>query len=86
MDRLQRTLARYAQEATSLADSTSTNEATFYPALQTLLTDLLKEARLSFEVRTSTSERRTGGGTDLPSFYELEGGSFISAGRSARWR
>ncbi len=75
MDRLQRALAQYAEEVAGLAGATSTNEATFYPALQTLLTDLLKESRLSFEVRTSTSERRTGGGTDLPdlAIYEKTG-------------
>lgn len=82
MDRLQRILAQYAREVADLAGSTSTNEATFYPALLTLLSDLLKEARLSFEVRTSTSERRAGGGTDLPdlAIYEKTGDYAVVVG------
>ena len=39
-------------------------------------------ARLSFEVRTSTSERRTGGGTDLPdlAIYEKAGDYAVVVG------
>src|SRR4051812_19595642 len=82
MDRLHRILVQYAQEVAALAGSTSTSEATFYPALRTLLSDLLREARLSFEVRTNTSEQRTGGGTDLPdlAIYEKTGDYAVVVG------
>lgn len=75
MDDFQRFLSDYAREVSGLASASSTNEATFYPAILSLLNGLLHGSRLPFEVRANTSERRKGGGTDLPdlSVYEVPG-------------
>ena len=73
MDLTNQALAEYARAVAKLSASSGTNEGTFYPALQGLLNELLRVGNLPFEVRTTTSQRRTGGGADQPdlAFYDV---------------
>lgn len=71
---------RYAREVLRLRGAESTREETFYPAIRSLITELLQAQALPFDVRTSTSERRIGGGTDLPDLALYDGaGEFVVA-------
>ena len=56
----------YAAEVGRLARSATATEPSFYPAIKTLLSGILAARGLAFDVRINTSERREGGGTDLP--------------------
>jgi hypothetical protein len=78
MDAIGRALAAYAREASELAGSPGSTEATFYPAVQRLLTAVLQSRQLPFDVRVNTSQRRSAGGTDLPDLAFYDGaGDFV---------
>lgn len=78
MEPLSKLLSDYAHAVGQLAGAPSTTEATYYPALQSLLNGLLREAHLPFEVRTNTSQRRSSGGVDLPDLAFYDGaGDFV---------
>src|ERR1700734_32104 len=49
-------VASYVAETKKLAAMPTSTEMTFYPAIKSLLTAILKDGGLPFEVRTSTSE------------------------------
>ncbi len=77
MERAERHLAAFAREVSGLAADATSNEGTFYPAIQALLNGLLRDAQLPFEARILTSQRRAGGGADQPDLALYEGeGSF----------
>jgi hypothetical protein len=59
-------LSTYASEITRLANSATSTEQSFYPAIKALLSAILSDRGLPFDVRVNTSERRQGGGNDLP--------------------
>ena len=65
----------YGEEVAALSASRSTTEPSYYPAIKTLLSKMLERETLPFEVRTSTSESRSGGGRDMPdlALYDGEG-------------
>ncbi len=68
----------YAEEAKRLVGASSTTEPSYYPAIKTLLSEMLAHEKLPFEVRASTSETRSGGGHDLPDIALYDGnGDFI---------
>jgi len=71
---LNRTLHSYASEVQSLSESSTTSEASFYPAIRALLVPILKDLGLSTDVRINTRERRAGGGVDLPDIALYDGG------------
>jgi len=75
MDEIGKALSAYAREVAEIASSPGSTEATYYPAVQRLLTAILRARRLPFEVRVNTSQRRSAGGTDLPdlAFYDGAG-------------
>lgn len=73
MNPLERALRQYASEVQVIAGSTTGTEASFYPALRALLVATLKELGLPSDVRVNTSERRSGGGTDLPDLAVYDG-------------
>jgi hypothetical protein len=78
MDEIGRALAAYAREASEVAGSPGSTEATFYPAVQRLLTAVLQARGLPFDVRVNTSQRRAAGGTDLPDLAFYDGaGDFV---------
>jgi len=71
-------LTPYGTEVCRLAKSSTTREESYYPAIKALLTAVLETCRLPFEVRTATSEKRAGGGVDLPDLAFYDGpGEFI---------
>ena len=63
---LTRVLNGYADEVRRLSTAETTREETYYPAMRNLLSGLLASMSLPFDVRVNTSERRSGGGTDVP--------------------
>jgi len=78
MDDLQRAIRIYASDIAPLARADTSREETYYPPVRNLVASILKSLGLPIEVRTSTSERRTGGGIDLPDVAIYDGpGDFI---------
>jgi len=68
----------YANEVKRLADASSTTEPSYYPAIKSLLSEMLIHEHLPFEVRASTSEDRSAGGRDMPDIALYDGsGDFI---------
>ena len=63
----------YSTEASRLARSATSNEPSFYPAIKALLTEILGARGLRFDVRVNTSEKREGGGTDMPDVAIYDG-------------
>lgn len=75
---LHKLLREFTADITPLVASKTTREESYYPAVRNLLVDVLKDLGLPAEVRTSTSERRVGGGVDLPDLAVYDGaGDFI---------
>lgn len=72
----------YADEVATLSASHSTTEPSYYPAIKTLLSNILEHEILPFEVRASTSESRVDGGHDQPDFalYDGNGDYLVVAG------
>ena len=60
-------LAAYIAETRHLESQPTSTEATFYPAIKTLISAILKVGRLPFEVRVNTSETK-GKIRDMPDF------------------
>jgi hypothetical protein len=58
-------VAAYVEETRQLEKQPTSTEATFYPAIKTLISAILKEERLPFEVRVNTSEAK-GKARDMP--------------------
>ena len=50
--------SEYVAETRHLDSQPTSTEATFYPAIKTLIAAILKEGRLPFEVRVNTSEAK----------------------------
>ena len=67
-------LNAYAAEVSPLSRQRTTTEASYYPALKTLLSAGLRHLGLPEDVRVNTSERRLGGGSDLPDIALYDGG------------
>lgn len=72
----------YRDEVARLAQSSTTTEPSYYPAIKALLSRMLSRENLPFEVRASTSESRLGGGHDQPDFalYDDRGHYLVVAG------
>lgn len=78
MSDLHKTVRAFTADVATLAASETTREESYYPAVRNLLVAILKDLGLPAEVRTSTSERRAGGGVDLPDIALYDGvGGFI---------
>ena len=78
MSELQKAMRTYASDVAPLAESDTSREESYYPAIRNLLVAVLKSLGLTAEVRTSTTERRAGGGIDLPDVALYDGpGDFI---------
>jgi len=78
MDEIGKALTLYAREVTELTGVPGSTEASFYPAIHRFLTTILRARNLPFDIRASTSQRRTGGGTDLPDLAFYDGtGDFV---------
>ncbi len=72
----------YADEVRRLADSATTTEPSYYPAIKALLSKMLDRENLPFEARASTSESRAAGGHDQPdlALYDGEGNYLVVCG------
>lgn len=68
----------YARDIGGLICAGSTTEATYYPSVRSLISGALASEGLPFEVRINTSEKKTGGGVNLPdvALYD-SGGEFL---------
>jgi hypothetical protein len=64
--------ANYVVETKKLAAIPSSTESTFYPEIKSLLTAILKDGGLPFEIRTSTSEKQ-----GMPDFVLGDGAIFV---------
>ncbi len=73
MDRLAPALREYAAQISRLVKSKSTTEPSYYPAIRTLLAEVLAAQGLPFDARASTNEARKGGGADQPDFALYDG-------------
>jgi hypothetical protein len=75
---LHKAVREFTADIIPLAASKTTREESYYPPVRNLLVAVLKDLGLPAEVRTSTSERRAGGGVDLPDIALYDGaGDFI---------
>lgn len=65
-----------------LAAAASTTEATYYPAVRSLVAASLAAEDLPFDVRINTSEQKTGGGINLPdvALYDSDGKFLVVCG------
>lgn len=72
----------FGDEVAGLSASHTTTEPSYYPAIKTLLANMLAHETLPFEVRASTSESRAGGGYDMPdlALYDGQGDYLVVAG------
>ena len=80
--RLRQAGKTYIRDVARLLNASTTTEATYYPAIRALLSEMLAAESLPFDVRINTSERRGGGGTDLPdvAFYDGSGDFVVVCG------
>lgn len=80
--RLTKSAKAYGREAAALIASGSTTEATYYPAIRSLISTALAAEDLPFDVRINTSEHKVGGGTNLPdiALYDADGEFLVVCG------
>ncbi|HLY22031.1 MAG TPA: type ISP restriction/modification enzyme [bacterium] len=68
----------YARDISALFAAGSTTEATYYPAVKSLLGAALEVENLPFDVRINTSEQKIDGGVNLPDVALYDGsGEFL---------
>lgn len=72
----------YARDASALIAAGSTTEATYYPAIRSLVVAALSAEDLPFDVRINTSEQKVGGGINLPdvALYDADGEFLVVCG------
>jgi hypothetical protein len=66
VSKLSKAAKSYAKDVGALIAAGSTTEATYYPAVKSLIAAALSVEDLPFDVRINTSEQKDGGGIDLP--------------------
>jgi hypothetical protein len=66
-------VASYGHDVAALVATPGVNEPTYYPALQGLLSGLLRDRGLPFHVRVGTSQYRPSGGADMPDLALYDG-------------
>src|SRR3954447_14031757 len=70
-------VAEYVAETRDLEKIGTSTEPTFYPAIKNLISEVLKEGRLPFQVRVNTSESRNRS-RDMPDFVIGDDGAFVA--------
>jgi hypothetical protein len=76
--KLMKAAKSYAKDVAALVAAGSTTEATYYPAVKNLIGAALAVEELPFDVRINTSEKKEGGGTNLPDVALYDGaGDFL---------
>lgn len=80
--RLSKAAKSYGRDVADLIASGSTTEATYYPAVRSLIVAALSAEDLPFDVRVNTSEQKTGGGINLPdiALYDADGEFLVVCG------
>lgn len=80
--KLKKAAAVYAREIGNLIGSGSTTEATYYPAVRSMIAAALSAGDLPFDVRINTSEEKSGGGINLPdvALYDSDGKFLVVCG------
>lgn len=73
MSALGQRIASYGRDVAALVATPGVNELTYYPALQSLLSGLLQDRSLPFQVRVGTSQHRPTGGVDMPDLVLYDG-------------
>lgn len=78
LSKLAKAARSYARDVTGLANAHSTTEATYYPAVRSLMGAGLSVEDLPFDVRINTSEEKSSGGVNLPDIALYDGdGEFL---------
>ncbi|HZC23613.1 MAG TPA: hypothetical protein VE866_09765, partial [Candidatus Binatia bacterium] len=80
--KLEKEAKAYARVIGELIVAGSTTEATYYPAIRSLIAAALAAQDLPFDVRVNTSEKKSGGGINLPdvALYDSGGAFLVIAG------
>ena len=73
---LSEAIATYCSDTRSLEALPTSTETTFYPDIRTLLTAVLRNENLPFDVRTGTSEKGASS-ADMPDFVLGDGALFV---------
>ena len=69
----------YARDVSALITAGSTTEASYYPAIKAFVAAALAAEALPFDVRVNTSERKPGGGINLPDIALYDAGGLFVA-------
>src|SRR5271167_3497586 len=78
VSKLAKAARSYARDVGALVAAGSTTEATYYPAVKSLIAAALAVEDLPFDVRINTSEQKAGGGINLPDVALYDGaGEFL---------
>jgi hypothetical protein len=82
ISKLAKAAKSYARDVCALAAAGSTTEATYYPAVRSLIASALAVEELPFDVRINTSEQKSGGGINLPdvALYDADGEFLVVCG------
>lgn len=80
--KLMKAAKSYARDVISLVGAGSTTEATYYPAVRSLIAAGLSVEDLPFDVRINTSEQKSSGGVNLPdvALYDADGEFLVVCG------
>src|SRR5258705_12747238 len=78
VSRLGKAAKFYTKDVSALVAAGSTTEATYYPGVKNLIAAALAVEGLPFDVRINTSEKKEGGGINLPDVALYDGaGDFL---------
>src|SRR5688572_30597147 len=78
ISKLAKVAKSYATDVGALVAAGSTTEATYYPAVKSLIEAALAVEDLPFDVRINTSEQKAEGGVNLPDVALYDGaGDFL---------
>ena len=82
LGKLAKTASAYTRDVRELIEAKSTTEATYYPAVRSLISAALGAENLPFDVRINTSEQKASGGINLPdvALYDSDGKFLVVCG------
>lgn len=82
MTKLAKAATAYTNDVRELLAAGSTTEATYYPSVRSLIAAALSSEDLPFDVRINTSEKKVGGGINLPdvALYDSDGQFLVVCG------
>jgi len=82
LTKLTKAATAYTHDVRELLANSSTTEATYYPSVRSLIAAALSAEDLPFDVRINTSEKKVGGGINLPdvALYDSDGQFLVVCG------